>query len=115
AQQAILSMLTLKSRQQECFKELKIADAEAKKISNDILVPYADNYKDYNCCLYKKLGLFVKEKINDAAMIAFAVLKFGMMPTESMRAKVNACKSKEPVDCKILAKYFSCLTKTFAG
>ncbi|KAH8355052.1 hypothetical protein KR093_004545 [Drosophila rubida] len=114
--QGAITMATYRSKQQECIKEQKIPDAEAKHVINDRLVPLtSETFKCFHSCIYKKLGLIAKDKLNDAALLIFANMRFSKVPTETMVTKLKACNTKEPVDCKFLFKFDNCLAVSIAG
>ncbi|KAH8355307.1 hypothetical protein KR093_010724, partial [Drosophila rubida] len=114
--QGSINLETYRSKQQECFKELKIPEAEAKNVSEDKLVVHpSESYKCFHSCLYKKLGLITNDKPNDAAILAFAQSRFSKMPVDAIKAKLKACSAKGPITCEFVLKYETCMAVSMAA
>ncbi|KAH8355308.1 hypothetical protein KR093_010725 [Drosophila rubida] len=105
-----INMETYRSKQQECFKELKIPQAEAEHVSKDKLVSVpSEPFKCFHNCLYTKLGLFAKDKINVAAVIPFAHMRFSKVPVDAIKKKLKICNETSPITCEVVFDYETCL------
>ncbi|KAH8355053.1 hypothetical protein KR093_004544, partial [Drosophila rubida] len=108
--QGAINMETYRSKQQECFKELKIPEAEVEHVSADKLVFLpSEPFKCFHSCLYKKLDLIANDNIDIEAIIPFAQVRFSKVPVDTIKTKAKMCNPKGPITCEKAFRYETCL------